>query len=166
MSLKTVPTRERPSFCIFSNPKSLIPNSSSEEGEEVAGGFIVACGDAAALFEPRESTLDVVALAVQWPVVGALDVEVPLGRNDRLNSVRVDRLKHLITVVAFVGDDVFRRESCQQGRGLSDVGRLTGREQKLHGIAQSIADRVNLRSESATRSAEFMNATFFRAPTA
>ena len=137
-----------------------------ETGEEVTGGFVVACGDATALLEPCEQTLDVIAFAVQLPVVGALDVAVPLGRNDRLSSLSVDRLKHRITVVALVGDDVFRRESFQQWRGLSDVVRLTGREQKLHRVAESIAGRVNLRSESATRSAEFLIATFFRAPAA
>ena len=83
-----------------------------------------------------------------------------------MTSLSVNRLKHHIAVIAFVGDDVFRRESFQQWHALSDVMRLTGREQKLHRVAQSIASGANLRAESATRSAEFLIAAFFRAPAA
>ena len=61
-----------------------------EEGEEVASGFVVAGGDAAALLEPRVQTFDVVAFAVLLPVVRALDFTVALRRNDRLASLVVD----------------------------------------------------------------------------
>ena len=64
-------------------------------------------------------------------------------------SLIVDRLEHLVAVAAFVGDDVFRRDPVQLRRGLSDVVLLTGREQKLHRVAQVIAGRVDLRPEAS-----------------
>ena len=120
-----------------------------EEGEEVACGFIVAGRDASALLEPCEQTLDVVAFAIQFFVVGALNFAVALGRNDGLTALIVDRLKHLVTVVALVGDHLFRRQSLQQWRGLSDVVRLTRRQQKPYRVAETVAGRMDLRSESA-----------------
>ena len=57
----------------------------------------------------------------------------------------VDHLQHLVAIVALVGDHLFRRESLQQRRGLSDVVCLAGREQELYRVAESIAGRVNLR---------------------
>ena len=120
-----------------------------EEGEEVAGGFVVAGRDAAALFESREQTLDVVAFAIELLVIRPLDFAIALGRNHGLSAAGVDRLQHLVAVVAFVGDDVPRRESLQQRRSLSDVVRLSRRQQKLDGVAEPIASGMNFRSESA-----------------
>ena len=137
-----------------------------EEGEEVASGFVIASRDPTALLEPREESLDVISLAIQLLVVGALNLAIPLGRNDRLAPLIVDHLKHLVAIVALVGDHLFRRESLQQRRGLSDVVCLAGREQKLHRVAQSIAGRVDLRAESTTRPSEFLRPAFFRAPAA
>ena len=137
-----------------------------EEGEEIAGGFVIASCDPSALLEPREQTFDVVAFSIQLPIIRPLNLAVALGRNDGLTSLIVDRLKHLVTVVALVGDDVFRHESLQQRCGLSDVMRLTRRQQKLHRVAQSVAGRVNLRAEATTRPAELLAAAFLRAPAA
>ena len=137
-----------------------------EEGEEVTGGFVVACRDASALFEPREQTFDVVAFAIQLFVVRSLHFAVALGRNDRLTSLIVDDLKHLVAIVALVGEHLFRHESLQQRCRLSDVVRLTGRQQKLHRVAECVAGRMNLRSESATRPTELLIPVFFRAPAA
>ena len=86
-----------------------------ETGEEIASGFVVTSGDAAALFESCEQTLDVIAFAVQLSVVGALDFAVPLGRNDRLTTLSVDRLKHHVAIVALVGDDVFAASPSSNG---------------------------------------------------
>ena len=137
-----------------------------EEGEEVASGFVIAGRDPSALLEPREESLDVISLAVQLLVVRALNFAIPLGRNDGLTSLIVDRLQHLVAIVALVGEDVFRNQSLQQRRGLSDVVRLAGREQKPHRVAETVAGRVDLRSESAARPTELLIPTFFRAPTA
>ena len=137
-----------------------------QEGEEVAGGFVVAGGDASALFELREQTFDVVAFAIQLFVVKSLHLAVALGMNDGLASLIVNRLQHLVAVVALVGDHPFRRQSLQQRRGLSDVVRLARRQQKLHRVAESIAGGVNLRPEAAARPAEFLIPAFFRAPAA
>jgi len=137
-----------------------------DEGEEVACGFVIASRDASTLLEPPEQTLDVIAFAVEFFVVGALNFAVALGRNDRLAALVADRLQHLVAVVALVGDHLVRRESFQQRPGLSDVVRLAGREQKLHRVAESIAGRVNLRAESAARPAELLRPVFFRAPAA
>ena len=128
--------------------------------------FCRTCGDASALFESREQTLDVVAFARQLLVVRSLYFAVALGRNDGLASLIVDQLKHLVAIVALVGEHLFRDEPLQQRCGLSDVVRLTGRQQKLHGVAESIASRMDLRSESATRPAKLLVPAFFRAPAA
>jgi hypothetical protein len=137
-----------------------------EEGEEVAGGFVIASGDTSALLESREQAFDVVAFSIELLVVRPLNLSIAPGRNDRLASLSVDHPQHFVTVIAFVGDDLFRRESFQQRRGLSDVVCLTRRQQKLDGIAESVAGRVNLRAESAARSAELLTSAFLRAPAA
>ena len=137
-----------------------------DEGEEVARGFVIASRDPSALLEPREESLDVISLAIQLVIVRALNFAVASGRNDRLASLIVDHLQHLVAIVALIGDHLFRRESLQQRRGLSDVVCLAGREQELYRVAESIAGRVNLRAESAARPAKLLRAVFFRAPAA
>ncbi len=137
-----------------------------EEGEEVAGGFVVACGDAAALLESREQTFDVIAFAIQLPVVRTLNLAVALGGNDGLAPLIVDHPQHLVAVVALVGDDLLRRQSFQQWCRLSDVVRLSWCQQKFDGVTESVAGRMNLRAESAARPTELLASTFLRAPAA
>ena len=137
-----------------------------EEGEEVACGFVVAGRNASALFESREQTFDVVAFAIQLSVVWSLNLAIALGRNNGLASLIVDHPQHLVAIVSLVGNDLLRRESFQQRRGLSDVMRLTGCQQKLHRVAKSVAGRMNLRTEASTRPAELLAPPFLRAPAA
>ena len=60
------------------------------EGHEVASGFLVAGGDAAALFQPGEEAFDFIAFAVHLPVVIARGVAVRSGRDDGLRSALLD----------------------------------------------------------------------------
>ena len=137
-----------------------------DEGEEVAGGFVVASRDPSAWLEPREQSLDVISLAIQLPVVRSLNLAVAFGRNHGLASLIVDRLKHLVSIVALVGDHLFRREFLPQRRGLSDLVCLAGCEQKIHRVGESIAGRMNLRAESAAQPPEFLRPVFWGAPAA
>ena len=113
-----------------------------QEGEEVAGGFFMACRDAAALLEPSEQPFDAIAFPRQFLVVGSLNFAIALGRDHGLASLIADPLKHPVAVVALVGNHVFRRESLQQRRGLSDVVRLTGGEYESHRITETVAGRA------------------------
>ena len=137
-----------------------------QEGEEVACGFVVPGGDASALFELREQTFDVIAFPIQLFVVRSLNFAVALGRNDHLAALIMNDLKHLVTVVALVGDHLFRRQSLQQCCGLGDVVCLTGRQPKLYRVAETVAGRMDLRAESAARPTELLIPAFFRAPAA
>ena len=109
----------------------------------------MACGDAAALLEPSEQTFDAIAFPRQFLVAGSLNFAIALGRDHGLASLIANPLKHLVAVVALVGDHMFRRESLQQRRGLSDVVRLAGSEHEPHRVAETVVGRVNLRPESA-----------------
>ena len=126
----------------------------------------MACRDAAALLEPSEQTFDAIAFPRQFLVVGSLNFAIALGRDHDLAALIANPLKHPVAVVALVGDHLFRRESLQQRRGLSDVVRLAGGEYESHRITETVAGRVNLRPESAPGSPELLSSAFFRAPDA
>lgn len=78
-----------------------------EEVEKVAGGFVVAGDDAAALFQTR----DAIAFAVHLSIVRSLDFAVALGRDHSLAALSMDPLQHTIAIIALVGDDVFYRQT-------------------------------------------------------
>jgi len=123
-------------------------------------------GDAAALFRTCKQTFAVVAIAVQFSIVRSLDFAVALGRNHGLAPLSMDLLQHTIAIIALVVDDVFCRQTLQESRGLRDVVCLARRQQKLYRVAGIVTGRVNLRSESAARPAEFPVPVFMRASAA
>lgn len=137
-----------------------------KECEEVSGGFVVASGDASALLQLGEQSFDLVAFSIQMLVVRPLHVAIASGRNDCRRALVLNSLQRLLAIVTLVGDDMFRRESLQERHGLSDVVSLPGREEELHRIAESVANRMNLRSESAARPSKLLIPPFFRAPAA
>ena len=102
----------------------------------------MACRDAAALLEPSEQPFDAIAFPRQFLVVGSLNFAIALGRDHDLAALIANPLKHPVAVVALVGDHLFRRESLQQRRGLSDVVRLAGGEYESHRITETVAGRV------------------------
>jgi len=86
---------------------------------------------------------------------------VALGRNHGLAPLSMDLLQHTIAIIALVVDDVFCRQTFQESRGLRDVVCLARRQQKLYRVAGIVTGRVNLRSESAARPAEFPVPVFY-----
>ena len=73
-------------------------------GEEVAGGFVVARGDGAVLFQTTKEVLDQVASLIKCFVVVLLLFAVFLRRNDDFLSGFAQRFEHTIFgIIALVG---------------------------------------------------------------
>ena len=103
------------------------PEASGSEGdcrEEVSGELVVACGDAAEVFELVEEALDEIALAIEFGIDGTLDLAVALGRDVRPRAVLGDDLEDGAGIVAAVGDGVAGRpDAVDQRRHGGLVGR-------------------------------------------
>ena len=65
-----------------------------------------------------------------------------------------------------VGDHLLCRKSLQARCGLSKAVRLTWSQQMLHGIAQTVVGRINLRCELVTQPADLVMFVAVRAPAA
>ena len=118
--------------------------------KERIGELVVARGDAAVLLDLVEEALDEIALAVEGEVGLARLLAVGLGWDDRRDATLLEILDERICVVALVGDDGLRLEVLEQRPGLRDVGRLSRRERKRDGVAESIDDGVDLGRQSTT----------------
>lgn len=115
--------------------------------EEVAGGFIVACGDGVVLLEPGEEVFDQVARPVEFFIVIALDLAVAFRRDDgRFPGCGQRRDHTLIGVVAFIGK---KRVCLQTGkkciRSIQIAG-LTLRQVKTGRIPQGVGRGVDFRA--------------------
>ena len=72
-------------------------------GEEISGGFVVACGDGSELFELAEEILDEMPRFVYLLVERPLDFAVPLGRDHRGFACRKKRVDDtLVGIEGFV----------------------------------------------------------------
>jgi hypothetical protein len=88
---------------------------------EIAGGFLVTCGDTSELFDELEETFDQIALAIKGEIAIAFVLAIRLWRNDRLDRARPEAGNVGIGVVALVGQDGFRLDLCGQRFSLGDV---------------------------------------------
>jgi hypothetical protein len=137
-----------------------------QQREVVSCCFVVSSGNASALLQLGKQSFDLVAFSIQMLVVRPLHFAITAGRDDGPRALVLNGLSHLLAVITLVGDHVFRRESLQERHSLSHVVSLPGCQEKLDGIAESVAGRMDLRSESATRPPKLLISPFFRAPAA
>ena len=136
-----------------------------DASEEVACGFLVARGDAPEVLESIEEALDEIAFAVERVVALALDFPVRLGRDDGPDRPDIERGDEAVAVVSLVTDQSLRLDLRGQMFGAGDVMRLPAGEANRERIAQRIDDGMDLRGQSAARSADgLILAPFLRAP--
>lgn len=121
----------------------------------MGGQLVIACGEATELLQVREQVLDQVARSIAMRVEGSRAAPIRAWRNDRLGAGLFDGLDQRIRVVSLVGDDGLHPGQCvDQGLGLGDVGLLGAAEREDQGIAQRIADQVDLGAPAAARAAQ------------
>lgn len=124
---------------------------------KAARSLVVARGDGAVLFEPREEVFDQVAVLVEVPVrLAGFGGGRSRGDHDRL-SRRLDSLHHSFEgVIARVGDDRLRalEQTGQQRVGPFEVRCLSAGQMEGERIAQGVARRVDLRAQSSPASPE------------
>lgn len=78
-----------------------------QAGEEIAGGFFVAGGDAAELFDKIDEAFDEVAFGVEREVAFPGGLSIRSWRDDRLDGSDLKALNKAVGVVAFVGEEGF-----------------------------------------------------------
>jgi len=137
-----------------------------DRSEEVSRGFVVAGGDRSELFEFAEEIFDQAARLVKFPVVISAFFAIALWRNDRLLSGGQKRLDHsLVGIVSLVGQHRISVEHRQKLIGAVKVMRLSRREKKAGGIAESVDGGVDFRAQSAFAASDCLLFTaFFCAP--
>jgi len=88
-------------------------------------------------------------------------------RDDGLGLHRRNLVKQTVCIKGLIGDnDSNIQHSFEQGFGLSDVVTLTAGQSKAREIAESIDCRMNLGTQSPTRTAKTLLPLFFSAPAA
>lgn len=134
--------------------------------EEVAGGLVVAGGNAAILLELVEELLNQVTRPVQMLVVFTELFAAALGRNhDALARILQGIDDPFLGIVGFVGDDGGAWRAGQQGIGTFEIMRLARRQVKAGRIAQRIDGSMDLRAQpAATASDRFSCSPPFFAP--
>lgn len=135
-------------------------------GEEVSGGFVVACGDGAELLEFCEEVLDKMSCFVEVAVVSPRDFPVCFRRDD---DGLVFASQHgddpLIGVERLVGDEQIGLHAGQKLVGANQVMSLATAQGERRRIAQSINKGVNFGAQSAAGSPDGLVFTgFFFAP--
>ena len=135
-------------------------------GEEVSGGFVVACGDASEELEFCEEVFNQVARFVEFLVVVALHLSVRLGRDDRLFSGLLQGFEHpFVGLEALVADDRFGFELRQQYIGPAQFAGLTLGKMKANRVAEGIDGGVNFGAQAAFAASDGVRfAPLLRAP--
>src|SRR5262245_8203514 len=109
-----------------------------EEGEEVASGLLVACGNAAELLDLVPEALGQVALLVRVPVVLAQLLAAAQRWDHRLGAGRLHPADEAVAVVRLVGDHRLGRKPLQQGLRLGQVAYLPGGHPQPYRVAQAV----------------------------
>src|SRR5206468_7358046 len=112
---------------------------------KVSGRFFVAGGEGAELLEFGKEVLDKMAFFIKLFVDVALDFAVLFGRDDNfLSRLSERREETFVGIKCPIGKNRVRRDVRQESVGSFQIMGLTGRQNKIDGIAQSIHDSMNL----------------------
>ena len=125
-----------------------------DESKEVAGGLLVPRRDPSVLLEQVDEPLDLLAFLVQVLVVIARHLAALLRRDHCLGPLAFRRSHDRVAVIGLVGDERIGIMPPHQGLRLSDVRRLTRRQDELDRVAQGVDEDVDLRAESAPGTTE------------
>src|SRR5260370_16806114 len=118
--------------------------------EEVASGFVVACGDAAELFKFGEEILDQVSSFVKFLVVEALLFAIGFRWNDGEFTGFLQRFEHpLAGIEAFIGDHRASFDARQQDVGSIQFTGLSLAEMKSRWVAERVPVGLDLCAQPA-----------------
>ena len=120
-----------------------------DEREEADGQFVIAGGYAAKVLELIEHSLDEIAFFIEGGVIGTLNQAMPSWRNDWLRA----GVNEGVTIITSVGQNDVGAIALQQRQCLREIVSLIGREEEAQGIAQCVAQGVNLGAETALATA-------------
>ena len=101
-----------------------------------------------------ESPFDYISLLVEMLIIGNLRLPVRSRRNDRLGSLRDDRLSRFIAVVALIGNDVFCGNSFDQTFAASGIMNFAAGEFDSNGISERVNRKVNFGAEATFGSSQ------------
>jgi len=114
-------------------------------GEEISGGFVIACSDGAELFEFGKEVFNQVACFVEFFVVGSRLKAFGAWRNHSLFSSLAQRFKHSgLGIEALVGDDDSGLKLRQQNVGSVQLASLPAGQMHAGWVAQSVHGHVDL----------------------
>lgn len=121
----------------------------------MAGFLLIAGGNPAKVFEFAKHAFDDMTLLVLVPVTASLHLSICLGRYHRRNVTLPEPVEQCIGVIPLVSQQRARAANIRhEGNRLGDVRCLASRQNKAHGQAQCICQRVNLATKTATRAAQ------------
>ena len=123
--------------------------------EEIAGRFVVACGDGAVLLEAGKEVLDQVPSLVEIAIVTTLDTAYRVGRNhDLLAGMPQGLNQPWPRVVGTIGDDGLGSGVGKQCIGALQIMCLTCGEMESGGVAQCIDRGVDLGTQPASAASD------------
>ena len=123
--------------------------------EEVGGEFVVAGGEASAVFQAAEHAFDGVAALVEGLAEAALPDAIALGWDVGDRALVLDQIADAVAVVGAVGvDDAAPGQSVQQMLGGAAVGGLSRRQQEGERSSLAVGDGVDLGIATAPADAD------------
>lgn len=111
-------------------------------------------GDGTVVREPIEEAFNTVPLGVEGEVGFARGLHAGARRDDGVCAGVRDGFNDLAAVVSLVGNDMLSGQALQQGLGLCVVRRLSRRQDKPQGVAQTVDRGVDFRRQTAFRTAK------------
>ena len=131
-------------------------------GEEIPGGFVVARGDRAELFEFAEEILDQMALFVEFAIEFARRQAVCSGRDYRGFASRRQPVEDsAIGIEGTICDQQVGGHMRQQRISRGQVVRLSRGQQQAQRIAERVDQRMDLAAQTAAAVAKGLVLSFF-----
>src|SRR5208283_2437388 len=122
-----------------------------DEGEEVAGGFLIAGGQSTEAFESMEEMLDQVAKRVQLSVLGESSRPVHLGADDGPHAEHPDQVAEPVRVVPTVADDGLTDGVEEQLVGLGHLVALARGQLDVSGPPLEVDESMNFCRKTSSR---------------
>lgn len=123
--------------------------------EEVGGEFVVAGGEAAAVFQAAEHALDGVATLVEGLAEAAFPNAIALGRDVGDRALVLDQIADAVAVIGAVGvDDAAPGQGAQQVLSGATVSSLARCQQKSERSALAVGEGMDLGVAAASADAD------------
>ena len=149
------------------NPQPDADGREFDHGEVVCGELFIACGDAPAMLDPIEETLDPVALAIERRAEGVAQLAVGAVRDVGDSVLGIDQFPDPLGDKAYdAEDETIRLKIIQKRRRSLAVVHLAGCQIEAERQPLGIDQGVDLRRQSASAPTHATISTPFFAPAA